>query len=119
MNFFKRLCCIELWLGLSRGLWYVSNICQKLISVEYYICPCPQIGEYVCKASNLWGEDQTVASKSLYTHVPQQIRIKISLSCAVIKTTGKPGIIYDSQLPEGMHSIEKIREMESAWQRTP
>ena len=55
-------------------------------------------GEYVCRATNLYGSDETKA---------------------VIKTTGKPGIVYDSQLPAGMQSIEKIREMEAAWQRTP
>ncbi len=32
---------------------------------------------------------------------------------------GKPGIIYESQLPKGMASIERIREMESGWQRAP
>lgn len=52
-------------------------------------------GEYLCRATNLYGMDETRA---------------------VIKTTGKPGIIYDSQLPKGMKSIEKIREMEAAWQ---
>jgi hypothetical protein len=35
---------------------------------------------------------------------------------AIIKTAGKPGIIYESQLPKGMKSIERIREMEAAWQ---
>ena len=52
-------------------------------------------GEYVCKATNLYGSDETKA---------------------VIKTIGKAGIIYDSQLPKGMKSIEKIREMEASWQ---
>ncbi|XP_063986913.1 titin isoform X6 [Diachasmimorpha longicaudata] len=55
-------------------------------------------GEYLCRATNLYGMDETRA---------------------IIKTSGKPGIIYDSQLPKGMKSIEKIREMESAWQVAP
>uniref|UniRef100_A0A0C9QLL7 Sls_2 protein n=1 Tax=Fopius arisanus TaxID=64838 RepID=A0A0C9QLL7_9HYME len=55
-------------------------------------------GEYLCRATNLYGMDETRA---------------------VIKTSGKPGIIYDSQLPKGMKSIEKIREMEAAWQISP
>lgn len=52
-------------------------------------------GEYLCRATNLYGSDETRA---------------------IIKTAGKPGIIYDSQLPKGMKSIEKIREMEASWQ---
>uniref|UniRef100_A0A1B0EX34 Immunoglobulin I-set domain-containing protein n=1 Tax=Phlebotomus papatasi TaxID=29031 RepID=A0A1B0EX34_PHLPP len=55
-------------------------------------------GEYLCRATNLYGMDETRA---------------------VIKTTGKPGIIYDSQLPKGMKSIERIREMEASWQVVP
>jgi titin len=55
-------------------------------------------GEYVCRASNLYGMDETRG---------------------ILKTTGKPGIIYESQLPKGMASIERIREMESGWQRAP
>ncbi|CAG2055126.1 unnamed protein product [Timema podura] len=55
-------------------------------------------GEYLCRATNLYGMDETRA---------------------VIKTAGKPGIIYDSQLPKGMKSIERIREMEAAWQLAP
>merc|ERR1712038_232524 len=55
-------------------------------------------GEYVCRATNLYGMDETRG---------------------IIKTTGKPGIIYDSQLPKGMDSIKRIREMESGWQRAP
>ncbi|OXU24124.1 hypothetical protein TSAR_014966 [Trichomalopsis sarcophagae] len=55
-------------------------------------------GEYVCRATNLYGMDETKA---------------------IIRTAGKPGIIYDSQLPKGMKSIEKIREMEAAWQVVP
>ncbi|CAH0765342.1 unnamed protein product [Bemisia tabaci] len=51
-------------------------------------------GEYVCRATNLYGMDETRA---------------------IIKTTGKPGIIYDSQLPKGMKSIEQIRKLEAAW----
>ncbi|XP_055645258.1 titin-like, partial [Toxorhynchites rutilus septentrionalis] len=51
-------------------------------------------GEYLCRATNLYGMDETRA---------------------IIKTTGKPGIIYDSQLPKGMKSIQKIREMEALW----
>ncbi|XP_054275488.1 titin isoform X3 [Macrosteles quadrilineatus] len=49
-------------------------------------------GEYLCRATNLYGMDETRAT---------------------IKTTGKPGIIYDSQLPKGMNSIERIRELEA------
>ncbi|CAH2104070.1 unnamed protein product [Euphydryas editha] len=52
-------------------------------------------GEYLCRATNLYGMDETRA---------------------VIKTAGKPGIVYDSQLPKHMKSIEKIREMEASWQ---
>ncbi|KAL1117095.1 hypothetical protein AAG570_004423, partial [Ranatra chinensis] len=55
-------------------------------------------GEYLCRATNLYGMDETRA---------------------IIRTTGKPGIIYESQLPKGMKSIEKIREMEAAWQVMP
>ncbi|XP_018337981.1 PREDICTED: titin isoform X9 [Trachymyrmex septentrionalis] len=55
-------------------------------------------GEYLCRATNLYGMDETRA---------------------IIKTAGKPGIIYESQLPKGMKSIEKIREMEAAWQIVP
>ena len=55
-------------------------------------------GEYVCRASNAYGIDETRG---------------------IIKTTGKPGIIYESQLPKGMASIERIRKMESGWQRAP
>ncbi|XP_050422457.1 titin isoform X5 [Adelges cooleyi] len=55
-------------------------------------------GEYVCRATNLYGQDETRA---------------------MIKTAGKPGIIYESQLPKGMKSIEKIREMEASWQVLP
>lgn len=52
-------------------------------------------GEYVCRATNLYGQDETRA---------------------IIKTTGKPGIVYDSQLPAHMKSIDKIRAMEASWQ---
>lgn len=52
-------------------------------------------GEYLCRATNLYGMDETRA---------------------VIKVAGKPGIIYDSQLPKGMKSIEKIRQLEASWQ---
>ena len=55
-------------------------------------------GEYVCRATNLYGSDETRG---------------------VINTMGKPGIIYESQLPKGMASIERIREMEAGWQRAP
>ena len=55
-------------------------------------------GEYVCRATNLYGSDETRA---------------------IIKCSGKTGIIYESQLPKGMMSIEKIREMETGWQRAP
>lgn len=52
-------------------------------------------GEYVCRATNLYGQDETRA---------------------IIKTSGKPGIVYESQLPKHMKSIDKIREMEASWQ---
>lgn len=52
-------------------------------------------GEYVCRATNLYGQDETRAS---------------------IKVSGKPGIVYDSQLPAHMQSIDRIREMEASWQ---
>ena len=55
-------------------------------------------GEYICRATNLYGSDETRA---------------------IIKCSGKTGIIYESQLPKGMMSIEKIRAMESGWQRAP
>ena len=55
-------------------------------------------GEYVCRATNAFGMDETRG---------------------IIKTSGKPGIIYESQLPKGMASIEQIRKMESGWQRAP
>jgi len=55
-------------------------------------------GEYVCRATNKYGMDETRA---------------------FIKTTGSKGIIYDSQLPKGMQSVEMIREMEASWQRMP
>jgi hypothetical protein len=55
-------------------------------------------GEYLCRATNLYGMDETRA---------------------IIKTTGKPGIIYDSQLPKHMKSIDRIREMEASWQISP
>merc|ERR1712241_1325405 len=55
-------------------------------------------GEYVCRATNAFGMDETRG---------------------IIKTSGKPGIIYESQLPKGMASIDKIRKMESGWQRAP
>ena len=45
-------------------------------------------------ATNLYGKDETKA---------------------IIKTTGKPSIVYESQLPKGMQSIDKIRQMESNW----
>lgn len=53
-------------------------------------------GEYLCRATNLYGQDETRA---------------------VIKIAGKPSIIYDSQLPKGMKSIEMIRDMEASWQQ--
>ena len=55
-------------------------------------------GEYLCRATNAFGMDETRG---------------------IIKTSGKPGIIYESQLPRGMASIEQIRKMESGWQRAP
>ena len=50
-------------------------------------------GEYLCRATNKYGMDETRA---------------------IIKCTGKPGVIYDSQIPKGMHSLEKIRDLESS-----
>ncbi|KMY97015.1 uncharacterized protein Dsimw501_GD13415, isoform H [Drosophila simulans] len=55
-------------------------------------------GEYVCRATNLYGKDETRA---------------------IIKVSGKPGIVYDSQLPAHMQSIDRIREMEASWQVVP
>merc|ERR1712029_1284447 len=55
-------------------------------------------GEYVCRAKNAFGVDETRG---------------------VIRTSGKPGIIYESQLPKGIASIDQIRKMESGWQRAP
>lgn len=55
-------------------------------------------GEYICRATNLYGSDETRG---------------------IIKTAGKPGIVYESQLPKGMASIDRIREMEAGWQRAP
>ncbi|CAG0890532.1 unnamed protein product [Cyprideis torosa] len=55
-------------------------------------------GKYVCRATNLYGMDETTA---------------------VIEAAGTPGIIYDSQLPKGMESVKRIQEMEAAWQRAP
>jgi hypothetical protein len=53
-------------------------------------------GEYLCRATNLYGSDETRAT---------------------IRTAGKPSIIYDSQLPAGMDSVKMIQQMEAAWQR--
>ena len=55
-------------------------------------------GEYICRATNLYGMDETRA---------------------FIKTSGKPGIIYDSQLPKGMKSLKQIREIEAHLNRVP
>merc|ERR1712158_214503 len=55
-------------------------------------------GEYICRATNQYGSDETRA---------------------IIKCSGKTGIVYESQLPKGMMSIDRIREMESGWQRAP
>ncbi|KAK8746935.1 hypothetical protein OTU49_016904 [Cherax quadricarinatus] len=55
-------------------------------------------GEYLCRATNLWGMDETRAT---------------------LKATGRPGVIYDSQIPKGMQSLEKIRELEASWQIAP
>lgn len=52
-------------------------------------------GVYTCRATNLYGKDETTA---------------------FVKAAGKPGIVYDSQLPPHMQSIERIREMEASWQ---
>ena len=51
-------------------------------------------GEYLCRATNLYGMDETRAT---------------------IKVAGRPGVIYDSQIPKGMHSLEKIRDLEASW----
>lgn len=50
-------------------------------------------GEYLCRATNLWGMDETRAT---------------------LKATGRPGVIYESQIPKGMQSLEKIRELEAS-----
>ncbi|KAK3888336.1 hypothetical protein Pcinc_007597 [Petrolisthes cinctipes] len=50
-------------------------------------------GEYLCRATNLWGMDETRAT---------------------LKAIGRPGVIYDSQIPKGMQSLEKIRELEAS-----
>lgn len=55
-------------------------------------------GEYLCRATNLYGMDETRA---------------------FIKTSGKPGIVYDSQLPKGMKSLKQIREIEAHLNRVP
>jgi titin len=55
-------------------------------------------GEYLCRATNLYGMDETRA---------------------FIKTAGKPGIIYDSQLPKGMKSLKQIKEIEANLNRMP
>lgn len=55
-------------------------------------------GEYLCRATNLYGMDETRA---------------------FIKTAGKPGIIYDSQLPKGMKSLKQIREIEANLNKVP
>lgn len=55
-------------------------------------------GEYLCRATNLYGKDETRA---------------------FIKTAGKPGIIYDSQLPKGMKSLKQIREIEANLNKVP
>jgi titin len=55
-------------------------------------------GEYLCRATNLYGMDETRA---------------------FIKTAGKPGIIYDSQLPKGMKSLKQIKEIEAHLNRVP
>lgn len=51
-------------------------------------------GEYLCRATNKWGMDETRAT---------------------LKATGRPGVIYESQIPKGMQSLEKIRELEASW----
>jgi len=55
-------------------------------------------GEYLCRATNKYGMDETRAN---------------------LKSTARPGVIYDSQLPVGKHSLEKIRELESQWDKVP
>lgn len=52
-------------------------------------------GEYLCRATNKYGMDETKAR---------------------VKSTGKPGVVYESQIPKGMASLEKIRELEASWQ---
>lgn len=65
------------------------------VAMNFSWCYPEDSGEYVCRATNLYGMDETRG---------------------IIKTAGTPGIIYESQLPKHMKSIEKIREMEASWQ---
>ena len=51
-------------------------------------------GVYICKATNKYGEDTTQAD---------------------IRCRGRKSVIYDSQLPEGSTSVERIQAMEQAW----
>ena len=53
-------------------------------------------GEYVCRATNLYGQDEVKAQ---------------------IKSSGKANVVYDTQVPGGMESWKHIQEMEAAWQR--
>ncbi|CAL4067925.1 unnamed protein product, partial [Meganyctiphanes norvegica] len=55
-------------------------------------------GEYLCRATNKYGMDETRAN---------------------LKSTARPGVIYDSQLPVGKMSLDKIRELEAQWDKFP
>jgi len=108
-HMFLHLICLNflLWcIPLERFLLTVSNINPTenrftpiydfgYVAMNFGWVYPEDSGEYLCRATNLYGMDETRA---------------------IIKTAGKPGIIYESQLPKGMKSIERIREMEAAWQ---
>lgn len=85
---------------IARNLLSIENRFEPIYDFGYvamnfgWVYP-EDSGEYVCRATNLYGQDETRA---------------------IIKTTGKPGIIYESQLPKHMKSIDKIRAMEASWQ---
>lgn len=88
----------KLWL--TRSFCPTENRFQPIYDFGYvamnfgWVYP-EDSGEYVCRATNLYGQDETRA---------------------IIKVSGKPGIVYDSQLPAHMQSIDRIREMEASWQ---
>ena len=72
---------------------------QDIINLAVNQVTCKQLPTMsIYRATNLYGSDETRG---------------------FVNTTGRPGIIYESQLPKGMASIERIREMESGWQRAP